>query len=114
VINLLSHLSKPIHPKVCCLSVAPEFIWHFKSIHLNKNVMKITEEQNGHSPLSFEFNSHSPAGTDPDENETGIEDEDDLHEVRVGDDVREPDPEEDYLKDEEVYDDDPDPVPSPS
>lgn len=81
--------------------------------------MKITEEQTGQSPLSFasdyKFSSTVLDSVDPDENETGIEDEDDLHEVRVGDDVREPDPEEDYSKDRTPQDDDePDPVPSPS
>jgi hypothetical protein len=71
--------------------------------------MKITEEQTAQSPLSFAISS-----VNPDENETGIEDEDDLHEVRVGDDVREPDAEKDYLADEPPYEDEPDPVPSPS
>ncbi len=82
--------------------------------------MKITEEQTTQSPLSFGIdykfsNDNTLPSVDPDENETGIEDEDDLHEVRVGDDVREPDPEEDYSKDQTLYEDDePDPVPSPS
>jgi hypothetical protein len=81
--------------------------------------MKITEEQTGHSPLSFATdykfsNDTILASTDPDENETGIEDEDDLHEVRVGDDLHEPDPEGDYLEDLSIADDEPDPVPSPS
>ncbi|WCT10842.1 hypothetical protein [Mucilaginibacter jinjuensis] len=81
--------------------------------------MKITEEHTGYSPLSFatdySFSNNDLDSVDPDENETGIEDEDDLHEVRVGDDVREPDPEEDYSKDQTPYnDDEPDPVPSPS
>jgi hypothetical protein len=82
--------------------------------------MKITEEHTAQSPLDFptdyRFSNHNIlADVDPDENETGIEDEDDLHEVRVGDDVREPDPEEDYLADQAPYEDDePDPVPSPS
>ena len=69
--------------------------------------MKITEEQTAQSPLSFALSS-----VDPDENETGIEDEDDLHEVRVGDDVREPDAEKDYLADEP--EEESEPVPSPS
>ncbi|OKS87201.1 hypothetical protein [Mucilaginibacter polytrichastri] len=81
--------------------------------------MKITEEQTGQSPLSFATNNTFNndkflTSTDPDENETGIEDEDDLHEIRVGDDVKEPDPEKDYSQNEPYEDDDQDPVPSPS
>jgi hypothetical protein len=80
--------------------------------------MKITEEQTGQSPLSFatdyKFSNDILASIDPEENETGIEDEDDLNEVRVGDDLHEPDPEGDYLKDQTIEDDEPDPVPSPS
>ena len=81
--------------------------------------MKITEEQARQSPLSFGIdykfsNDNTLSDVDPDENETGIEDEDDLNEVRVGDDIHEPDPEEDYSKEQTQHDDEPDPVPSPS
>jgi hypothetical protein len=82
--------------------------------------MKNTEEQTGQSPLSFAVdykfsNDNTLPDVDPDENETGIEDSNDLHEVRVGDDVHEPDPEKDYTTEQTSYqDDEPDPVPSPS
>lgn len=82
--------------------------------------MKLNEEQTGQSPLSFGIdykfhNGNTLTSVDPDENETGIEDEDDLHEVRVGDDLGEPDPEEDYSSEQAPYEDDEtEPVPSPS